>query len=154
MNRVDIDLTETTVSPEPVTSLAAEPDAAADIVETVDLVEGDQGETKGLPPTARLNKDGSVTLKLTYPVTLTVRRSDQVIEDRYEAFTLRRLNGADLRAALQLKTDLQGIALFARSAGLKQLVAEKLSDKMDLADFDAVAQVVDFFGSNGRKTGR
>lgn len=149
MNRVDVDLTEPVMSAEP-----AGPEAAADIVEAVDVVDADAAQTKGLPPHAKLQDDGSVLLPLHFPRSITVKRGEAVVEDRFTAFAMRRLNGQDLRMALQAKPDVQPIILMSQSTGIKRLICEKLFDKMDLSDIDAVSQVLDFFGSNGRKTGR
>lgn len=142
-NSLDIDLTTITT------------DGIVMIDKKDDVVDADlDTAASGLPKNAWLKSDGSVELTLDYPVSMTLRRGGQTDEVVYKDFTLRRLTGQDLRKALAAKPDLQPVILFACSSGILQLVAEKLFDKMDLTDIDAVAKVLDFFGKSGPKTGR
>jgi len=125
------------------------------VLDTQDVVDADgDAATSGLPKNATVQNDGSIKLKLDYPVSLAVRRNGKTSDEAYDIFTLRRLTGQDLRKALSARQDLQPVILLSCCSGIPQLVAEKLFDKMDLSDIDAVSKVLDSFGKSGQKTGR
>ncbi|MCV9907177.1 hypothetical protein OIV19_06030 [Brucella sp. HL-2] len=121
--------------------------ATADVVE--DIAESDR-----LPDNAVQNADGSVTLTLFYPQTLTVKKGDKVREENYEHLTFHRLNGADQRAIAAASDSMLNVVAFSRSTRISQAIMNVLFDKMDAADISAGAQVFSHFLGSGRKTGK
>lgn len=109
-----------------------------------------------LPDHASLNDDGSVTLPLLFPVTLEFRKGStgDVLTEQYDEFTMHRLNGADLRAISAAGAGSMAEAAIGRSARISAARMKLLFDRMDGADVNAAGQVVGFFMSSGRRTGR
>ncbi len=93
------------------------------------------------------NEDGSTTLTLEFPFSVTVGGQST----RYEALTLKRLTVAAIRRASG-KGDAvtQGLALLGASAGLMPVII----DRLDGADFSRASRVVSSFLSGGRRIGR
>ncbi|MDD9910183.1 MAG: hypothetical protein OXR62_10875 [Ahrensia sp.] len=132
---------------EQVVTATAEGDA--DIVdEDADVSPGDE-----LPARAVRNSDGSVTLPLLYPITLKTKKNGKVKERHFKEFRLRRLNGADRRAIAEAGDNISVVAL-SRMATLHMAVAQRLDELMDLADTNAVGQVLANFSTTGLKTGK
>jgi hypothetical protein len=98
--------------------------------------------------------DGSVTVRLAWPVSLTVKTSGGIADRRFETLTFRRLTGADMRAVNGAPEATRIPMLFARSTGIAQAMMDKLFDKLDAADIVACTQVIDGFLGSGRPTGR
>ena len=148
---VDLDMTEGDQVRNPVivdeNAPLAMPGATADVVE--DIAESDR-----LPDNAVPNADGSVTLTLLYPQTLTVKKGDKVREENYEQLTFHRLNGADQRAIAAANDSMLNVVAFSRSTRISQAIMNVLFDKMDAADISAGAQVFSHFLGSGRKTGK
>lgn len=135
---------------------AAAPSApAAAGAEVVELPEdgADAAALGGLPAHAVKLPDGRVCLPLRFPVTLKLRQGGQERTETFDALTLRRMNGADLRA-LSNAGDAVGVVVLARLGGIGQAKAEALYDRMDLSDITAMTDVVGFFGGAGRRNGR
>jgi len=150
-NIVDLDLTDEndtvtdTVVDEnaPVTL----PGSDADVVEGVDA-------NSGLPENAVQNLDGSVTLTLLYPQSLTIKGTDSTRTETYATLTFHRLNGADQRAIASASDAMLNVVAFARSTRMREAIMNKLFDKLDAADINAAAQVLSSFLNSGRKTGK
>lgn len=150
-NIVDLDLTDgndtvtDTVVDEnaPVTL----PGSDADVVEGVDA-------NIGLPENAVQNLDGSVTLTLLYPQSLTIKGTDSTRTETYATLTFHRLNGADQRAIASASDAMLNVVAFARSTRMREAIMNKLFDKLDAADINAAAQVLSSFLNSGRKTGK
>ena len=150
-NVVDLDLTDEndtvtdTVVDEnaPVTL----PGSDADVVEGVDA-------NSGLPENAVQNLDGSVTLTLLYPQSLTIKGTDSTRTESYATLTFHRLNGADQRAIASASDAMLNVVAFARSTRMREAIMNKLFDKLDAADINAAAQVLSSFLNSGRKTGK
>ncbi len=150
-NIVDLDLTDEndtvtdTVVDEnaPVTI----PGSDADVVEGVDA-------NSGLPENAVQNLDGSVTLTLLYPQSLTIKGTDSTRTESYATLTFHRLNGADQRAIASASDAMLNVVAFARSTRMREAIMNKLFDKLDAADINAAAQVLSSFLNSGRKTGK
>lgn len=150
-NIVDLDLTDEndtvtdTVVDEnaPVTL----PGSDADVVEGVDA-------NSGLPENAVQNLDGSVTLTLLYPQSLTIKGTDSTRTESYATLTFHRLNGADQRAIASASDAMLNVVAFARSTRMREAIMNKLFDKLDAADINAAAQVLSSFLNSGRKTGK
>lgn len=121
---------------------AAAPAAGADVV--------DESPAANLPKGAVLNPNGTVTYKLATPVTLKIRNhAGQVTETPYAEFTLRRFNGADLRAIRQLTGDAMTIEMMARAATIRNPVMNALYNQMDAYDLQRVNEVIEYFMLNG-----
>ncbi len=110
-----------------------------------------------LPERCIQNSDGSVTLPFKYPVTLQIRKGGKTGKVRERKFTelrLYRLNGADRRVLSTAKEGMLVATAIARMARLSHSVANKLDEMMDLADTNAVGQVLANFSSTGLRTGK
>lgn len=131
------------------------PAAGAAARDVVELPEdgADATAAGGLPAHAVKLPDGRIQLPLRFPVTLTLRQAGQERAETFSALTLRRMNGADLRA-LANAGDAVGVVVLARLAGIAHAKAEALYDRMDLSDLSAMTDVVGFFGGAGPRAGR
>lgn len=107
-----------------------------------------------LPKRAIRNADGSVTLPLKFPVTVKSRKAGKVRERKFDEFVLHRLTGVDRRLIAAASEEMMVAVALARMARLNQAVANRLDEKMDMADTNAVGQVLANFTSTGLKTGR
>ncbi|MBN9232772.1 MULTISPECIES: hypothetical protein [Phyllobacteriaceae] len=126
----------------------------ADAETDADVVDEDIDPLDRLPPHAKKNQDGSVTLPLKFPRDLQIRKNGKVRTDRYERLVFHRLNGADQRAIAAAKEDDMSVVAFARSTRISQAIMNALFDKMDGADIAAGGQVLNSFFATGRTTGR
>ncbi|MGO4558326.1 hypothetical protein [Mesorhizobium sp. 2RAF21] len=127
---------------------------AVDAETDADVVDEDIDPLDRLPPHAKKNQDGSVTLPLKFPRDLQIRKNGKVRTDRYERLVFHRLNGADQRAIAAAKEDDMSVVAFARSTRISQAIMNALFDKMDGADIAAGGQVLNSFFATGRTTGR
>ena len=119
-----------------------------------DVVDEDIDPAEKLPRNARKNADGSVTVTLRFPQTVTSRKDGRIRERRFSDIVMHRLNGADQRAIAGVAEDMSPVVAFARSARLPQAVMNVLFDKLDAADINAMGEVLSHFFGSGRKTGR
>ena len=115
----------------------------------------DEGDSApGLPAHARLLADGTVRLPLRFPAVLRTRNAErQVREERFEALTLRRLTGADMRAISAAEAEDRRAVAIGRSAQIPPGAAQRLFDAMDAADIRDAAEVLSFFLTNGVASG-
>ncbi len=119
-----------------------------------DIVNEDGEVTDKLPERASVNGDGSVTLPLRYPVTITTRKDGKVRERQFEELTFHRLRGADLQAIAAVSKEHDTVVTFARSTRTMQAVMNAVFDKMDAADIVDGGKVINHFLTSGQKTGR
>lgn len=119
-----------------------------------DIIDADGDPRDKLPDRARKNSNGSVTLPLLYPQTLTLRKDGKVKEELYAELTFHRLRGEDQMAIANTSSERSAIVAFARSTRTRELVMEALFKKMDLADISDGGQVLNHFLTSGQKTGR
>lgn len=126
---------------------AAKTGADADVIEDID-------PNDRLPDRAIQNDNGSVTLPLLFPQTLTIKKAGKVREQIFDKLTFHRLNGADQRAIAAASDEMLNVVAFSRSTRTSQAIMNVLYDKLDAADITAAAQVLSSFLSNGRKTGK
>lgn len=144
---VDAASTDTVVDEnDPVAAAATEADA--------DVVDEDVDPLDRLPPHAKKNKDGSVTLPLKFPRDVHVRKDGKVRTNSYVQLVFHRLTGADQRAIGAAKEEDMTVVAFARSTRISQAVMNALFDKMDGADIAAGGQVLNSFFATGRTTGK
>lgn len=118
------------------------------------VVVDEDGELGGdLPTGATRNADGSVTLKLTRPVSVTVRSArNGERQETYAELTFRDLTGADVRAIQAASPASQPIVMLARSTGIREAVMNRLFDLMRAADIAAAQECVASFFPAGAKS--
>jgi hypothetical protein len=119
-----------------------------------DIINEDGEVTDKLPERASVNDDGSVTLPLRYPVTITTRKDGKVRERQFAELTFHRLRGADLQAIAAVSKEHDTKVTFARSTRTMQAVMNAVFDKMDAADIVDGGKVINHFLTNGQATGR
>ncbi|MFC5423587.1 hypothetical protein ACFPOB_29020 [Bosea eneae] len=108
----------------------------------------DDGEPKAgqLPARATLNDDGSVTLALVKPVTLTIRKGDSEKQETYAELTFRELTGADLRLVAQEKDEMKRTILtLARATGMTSIRMNVLFDRLAQRDVGGATAVIAYF---------
>jgi hypothetical protein len=129
-----------------------EPETAAPAIEVV----SDDESPAGLPKHATRFTDGSIELKLRYPVTLTYRSGADapVKTEHYDSFRFHRLLGADMRAISAASEDSRAVVAMARSARIREGLMHRVYDRMDGSDIKAAQDIVAFFLGSGRTTGR
>jgi hypothetical protein len=119
------------------------------------IVDEDADLQGSLPARAIRNGDGSITLPLLMPVTLTVRSAQRgTRSETYSVLTLHPLVGADLRALQAASKESGAVVMLARSARIREGVMNVLFDKMSGRDITEASEVVESFFGSGRKTGR
>lgn len=109
-----------------------------------------------LPERAKSNDDGSVTLPLLFPVTLQFRKGStgDIVDEQFDELKLHRLNGEDMIAIMSAGVGQSAVVSIARSARMSPAKMTILYKRMDGSDIFAVGEVVSFFLSAGRTTGR
>lgn len=120
----------------------------------VDLPDDDSAASPRLPPGVARNADGSLTLKLAYPVTLRWRKGGSTSEDVFDTLVLHRLTGADRRVIATAKPDEVSVTAIARSARMPVARMLAIYDRMDAADASAAEDAVVFLSRSGATTGR
>jgi len=115
----------------------------------------EEGEAP-LPQGALAQADGSVILRLRYPVVLKYKQgaAGDVREEHYEELHFHRLTGGDMRAVASAEAGSRGVVAIARSARVREGLMQRLYDRMDGADAIAASQVVAHFLGTGQTTGR
>jgi hypothetical protein len=119
-----------------------------------DVVNEDVELADKLPKNARKNADGSVTVTLQFPQVVKSQKDGRLKEYRFDQVVMHRLNGADQRAIGAVSEDLQPVIAFGRSTRTQQAVMNALYNKLDMADINAMGQVLNHFLGSGPKTGR
>lgn len=119
-----------------------------------DVIDEDADGSDQLPDQATPNADGTVTLKLLYPRTLITKKDGKTRERLYDSLRFHRLNGADQRAIAAARDDMTSVVALAQSTKMNLAVMNVLFDKMDAADIQNAAQVLNHFLSSGRKAGK
>lgn len=118
------------------------------------VVNEDGGDTDKLPASAIVNDDGSVTLPLIEPVTITHRKDGKEKSVVYSSLTFHRLKGADIQAIAAASKEKDTVVTFARSTRMPQFVMNVLFDELDAADIVDGGKVINHFLTSGRRTGR
>ena len=118
------------------------------------IVDEDGPETDKLPEHAIRNDDGSVTLPLIEPVSITTKKDGKVRERIFETLTFHRLKGADIQAIAAASKESETVVTFARSTRIMQAVMNAVFEKMDAADIVDSGRVINHFLTSGRRTGR
>jgi hypothetical protein len=118
------------------------------------IVNEDGDETDKLPARAVMNDDGSVTLPLLDPVTITTRKDGKVRDRVFDSLTFHRLKGADIQAIAAASKENDTVVTFARSTRTMQAVMNAVYEKLDAADIMDGGKVINHFLTSGRRTGR
>lgn len=108
--------------------------------------DGEQAKAGQLPARATLNDDGSVTLALVKPVTLTIRKGENEKQETYAELTFRELTGADLRVVAQEKDEMKRTILtLARATGMSSVRMNVLFDRLAQRDVGGATAVISYF---------
>jgi hypothetical protein len=105
--------------------------------------EGEDKKTK-LPARAVRNDDGTITLPLLAPVTLTVKNARGTKEERYAEIVFHELSGLDLRLVAQAPAEKQTIVAMARAAKISTQRMDALFDQLKAKDVTAATAVISF----------
>ncbi len=119
-----------------------------------DIIDEDANPLDKLPAHAKKNADGSVTLPLIYPRSLTTRKDGKLKERNFDELVFHRLVGADQRAIASTSDEMMSVVAFSRSTRINQAVMNALYDKMDAADIANAGRVLNHFLSSGPKIGK
>lgn len=112
----------------------------------VEAEDGEQPKAGHLPARATLNDDGSVTLALVKPVTLTIRKGESEKQETYAELTFRELTGADLRVAALEKDEMKRTILtLARATGMSSVRMNVLFDRLAHRDVGGATAVIAYF---------
>lgn len=110
------------------------------------VIEDDEEAAKKpeLPPNAKLNDDGTVTLTLSKAVTITVKKGTKVAEESYATLTFRELTGLDRRLVSQAPESQQEVLFVARSTGISSARMNAVWDKLGMRDIKRIEKVATF----------
>ncbi len=118
-----------------------------------DVIDEDINPLDKLPDVAVLNSDGTVTMPLNYPVTLTIKKGNNTRKQVYSELLFHRLAGADHRAISAASDQGKTIVAFSQSTKINLAVMNALWDRMDMSDIVNGGQVINHFLTSGPKTG-
>ena len=127
-----------------------EEDETEDLRQTSAVVIEDDGAEEGLagklPPRAVLNDDGSVTLALIKPVTLTIRKGDKEHQETYKELVFHELSGLDMRVVTQEKDEMkQTVMTLARSTKMPSVRMNVLFDRLSQRDIKGATDIIKYF---------
>jgi hypothetical protein len=109
----------------------------------------------GLPQGAVVQGDGSVKLKLLYPVTLRWKKGETITEDVISELHLHRLTGEHMmRIGNSGEDGSKAIVTLGCSTRLPHSRVDAIFKRMDAADVTASSEVLGFLLRGGRRTGR
>jgi hypothetical protein len=111
---------------------------------TVVIEDGSEDKTVKLPARAVRNDDGSVTLTLSAPVSLTVKTGRGSSEEVYSDLTFHEMTGRDLRHIAQAKAEMQTIVALACATKISVARMNGLFDQLKAKDVTAAAAVISF----------
>lgn len=149
--KIDLDEDE---GKETVTVTSGETVVVEDTGSKADIVDEDAGDTDKLPEHAIVNDDGSVTLPLLEPVTVTTKKDGKIRERKFDSLTFHRLRGVDLEVIQSSPKQKETAVVFARSTRTMQALMDAIYAKLDMADIADGGRVLNHFLTSGRKTGR
>lgn len=120
-------------------------DAKADPAPALRTAEVDADDDTILPAGCEKNEDGSVTVPLLFPRTITIRSNGAVKEERWDRLTFHRLTGKDLNAVRSTSEENQSVVLFTRSTRLPSRIMTVLYEKLDGKDITRCGRVLGTF---------
>ena len=99
-----------------------------------------------LPKGAERNDNGSVTLTLLHPRTLTIKNGQGVVREvSYDTLTFHRLNGADFNRVRTTAEEHQQLKMFVCSTRMREVEMRALYDRLDAADITRAGRVLNTF---------
>lgn len=143
-------MTRLSISPKEAPAPIVDEDETEELRQTSAVVVEDDGAEEGLagklPPRAVLNDDGSVTLPLTKPVTLTIRKGDKDTPETYTNLVFHELTGADMRLVTQEKDEMkQTVMTLARSTRMSSVRMNVLFDRLSQRDIKGATDIIKYF---------
>ncbi len=106
--------------------------------------DGSEEKAAKLPARAVRNEDGSITLTLSAPVSLTVKTGRGSSEEVYADLTFHEMTGRDLRQIAQAKAEMQTIVALACATKISVARMNGLFDQLKAKDVTAAAAVISF----------
>lgn len=153
MKNLKIDLDEDE-GKAPVNATSDETIVVEDTGSKADIVDEDAGDTDKLPEHAIVNDNGTITLPLFKPVTITTKKDGKIREREFAVLTFHRLTGADMQAIAVAPKEKETAVVFARSTKTMQALMDAIFAKLDMVDIADGGRVLNHFLTSGRKTGR
>lgn len=143
-------MSKLTISPKGAPDAVVEDDegdqAARGPTVVVEAEDGEEPKAGKLPARATLNDDGTVTLALVKPVTLTIRKGESEKQETYGELTFRELTGADLRLVALEKDEMKRTILtLARATGMTSIRMNVLFDRLAQRDVGGATAVIAYF---------
>lgn len=117
---------------------------AAAVGAAIVIEDGSEEKAAKLPARAVRNEDGSVTLTLSAPVSLTVKTARGSSEEVYAELTFHELTGKDLRQIAQAKAEMQTVVALACASRISSARMNALFDQLKAKDVTAAAAVISF----------
>lgn len=109
------------------------------------VIETAESGKASLPDRAEMLPDGTVRLKLSRVVALTIKAANGMTrEETFSELVFRELNGSDMRALLQAPPERQPVIGFSRSTGINIAIMTALFDKMSVRDINAASACISF----------
>lgn len=143
-------MTKLTISPQGTPDVVVEDDRAEalELAAPAVVVETDEGDDvtpkPTLPEAATKNADGTVTLKLSKPVVLTIEKNGKRREETYDTLTFNELTGLDRRLVSQSPQEQQEVLFVARSARISSARMNAIWDRLAMRDIKRIEKVLTF----------
>lgn len=129
----------------PVVDESEETQESTAVVVVVDDESDGAPKKATLPPEAKLEDDGTVTLTLSKPVTLTVKKgSGKTSEEVYGTLTFHELTGLDRRLVTQAPAEQQEVLFVARAAKISAVRMNAIWDLLPMRDIKRIEKVITF----------
>jgi hypothetical protein len=140
-------VTKLTISPQGPPDLVDEDETDLQEQAAVIVEDDEDGAKKAeLPARATLNANGTVTLKLVRPITLTISKGGKERQEVCAELTFRELTGADLRVVAQERDEMKRTILtLARATGMSSPRMNVLFDRMAQRDVGGATAVISYF---------
>lgn len=106
--------------------------------------DGSEEKAAKLPARAVRKDDGTITLTLSAPVSLTVKTGRGSSEEVYAELTFHEMTGRDLRLIAQAKAEMQTIVALACATKISVARMNGLFDQLKAKDVTAAAAVISF----------
>ncbi|WP_100965355.1 phage tail assembly protein [Bosea sp. FBZP-16] len=139
-------MTKLTISPQGAPDLVDEDESEVQEHAAVIVEDDEEAKKADLPARATLNANGTVTLKLVKPITLTISKGGKERQEVCAELTFRELTGADLRVVAQEKDEMKRTILtLARATGMSSPRMNVLFDRMAQRDVGGATAVISYF---------
>ncbi len=120
-------------------------DGKDDLAPALKKADVDETDDAILPSGCEKNEDGSVTVNLLYPKTVTIRSNGAVKEELYERLTFHRMTGKDLNAIRAASDATATVVTFQRLTRIRPSVMSVLFDRLDAKDVTRCGAVINTF---------